>query len=140
MNAGRELDAVVAEKVMGWKRVVVPKDYDGLNAGVTLLPSTSIAIGWAPKGAYQLWHFCPLYSTDIAATWRVVEKLKERSDLFPQISWLRVHDNAFQHRCEIWRNDPPSKQYGWLADVYADTLPLAICLAALTAVGVEVPA
>lgn len=127
MKAGRELDAVVAEKVMGWKRVVVPKDYDGLNAGVTLLSPTATAIEWAPKGAYQLWHFCPLYSTDIAAAWRVVEKLIEPT--------IERHGSRWSVTC--LREAPQDTR--WI-EVDADTAPLAICLAALKAVDVEVPA
>lgn len=136
MNAGRELDAVVAEKVMGWKRVVVPKDYDGLNAGVTLLPTTSTDVGWAPKGAYQLWHFCPSYSFDIRAAWLIVEKLRERKEIYQvDCAWLRGA-NGYP---DIYRS---VVVMDGLRSVTADanTAPLAICLAALKAVDVEVPA
>jgi hypothetical protein len=57
MEPGRELDALVAEKVMGWTKV-------GENA-------------WeAPniKG-YPL---LPRYSTDIATAWEVVEKIAQK--------------------------------------------------------------
>lgn len=121
METGRALDALVATHVMGWK------NFRGHYYPASPHPEANI-----------LGHVVPPYSTDIAAAWQVVEKLKERSDLFPQISWIRVHDNQYQHRCEIWQNDPPNKLYGWLADVYADTAPLAICLAALAVMGVEV--
>jgi len=115
--AGRELDALVAEKVMGW---CVGSDgeevfYDDKR-------------GWVCKP-----HCKPIisqgivayYSTSISAAWEVVEKL------------------AVSGKCsfaiERFRNKPYSWQVefglgvGWT--VYADTAPLAICLAALKAVG-----
>ena len=69
------------------------------------------------------------YSTDIAAAWQVVEKIKNTPYLYPQLRYS--HSWVFG----IWRNNPnTNKDYGWLAEVYADTAPLAICRAALLAV------
>lgn len=50
MKPGRELDALVAEKVMGWTEVC---GYEGEYKGY--------------------WKILPKYSTDIAAAWAVVE-------------------------------------------------------------------
>jgi len=89
MEAGRELDALVAEKVMGW-------EYEARSL------------------------FRP--SQDIAAAWEVVEKLKMccgyshgRGDPFAMLE------------CE---------KFSTLV-VCADTVSLAICRAALKAVGIE---
>lgn len=128
MKAGRELDALVAEKVMGDVRLIEPV--------VVGVPGHERSLFW--KAGSMLMENPPEYSQSIEYAWQVVEKLKERSDLFPQVGWVRVHDNQYQHRCEIWMNDPEAHKHGWLADIYADTAPLAICLAALKAVGVEV--
>lgn len=128
MDAGRELDALVAEHVMGWKRVDVPKDYDGQNAGVTLLPATPSSIGWDPKGAYALWHFCPYYSTDIAAAWLVVEKLVNEGKVFiVKGDGLRTGDYPLKWTV-LCDNQPRTD---------ANTAPLAICLAALKAVSYQ---
>lgn len=124
MKAGRELDVLVAEKVMGWTYKTFP---EGACPHIK---------HWYSGEQYML---MKPFSSDISAAWQVVEKLKERTNLFPQVGWVRVHDNTYQHRCEIWMNDPSAHKHGWLADEYADTAPLAICLATLKAVGVEVP-
>ena len=65
MKPGRELDALVAEKVMGWKvaQVFDLKDTDGTN----------IANGITP---YSIGQRVPHYSTDIAAAWEVVGKFE----------------------------------------------------------------
>jgi len=106
VKAGRELDALVAEKVMGWRRV-----------NLSCMDST--IDGWLPpilgQGVDP-----PHYSTNIAATWEVVEKMK---DMRPEVSfdgarwtvifWGAIHLNAI-------RSDSPSH---------------AVCLAALKCVG-----
>lgn len=73
MKPGRELDALVAEKVMGWKWDVSP------NTGRRVLegPSSSgekalLAIQNPNRHIGGL----PKYSTDIAPAWEVVEKIK----------------------------------------------------------------
>lgn len=123
MQAGRELDALVATRVMGsvvsqdpiWQKV-----YEQPDAWVETSPSRQLRRTLQP------------YSTDIAVAWGVVEKMI--STLFPP-----------------WDDDPP--EYGtphvyWCDDKWcavfaydcirsAATAPHAICLAALKAVGVE---
>ncbi len=89
LEAGRDLDALVAEKVMGETCLFT----------------------------------APAYSTDIAAAWQVVDKL-----------------HALSFYLEVG-------SAGWMArfanisatEASAATAPLAICLAALKAVGVTVP-
>lgn len=92
----RELDALVAEKVMGYG----PKN-DPCHAGE-----------WSP-------------STSISAAWEVVENMKEDGDVF--IEWWQD---------DLWTvsNKPIGvRDNGVILE--ADTAPLAICLAALKAVG-----
>ena len=57
MKAGRELDALIAEKVMGWRLQAEP--YTCWNL---------------PDGDQRI--YTPNFSTDIAAAWRVVEKMR----------------------------------------------------------------
>lgn len=52
--AGKRLDAWVAEHVMGWRPLALSRDFDG---------------NFFPEDA-------PNYSTDIAAAWQVVEKMR----------------------------------------------------------------
>jgi len=122
MPAGREMDALVAEKVMGW----IPKDnlYWKDNEG-------SFA-GWATEfSEYSVKPFRP--STDIVAAWQVLEHLIatgeqrfEAPALFKYpLAWLCV----FYQKHE----KPGEMAPAWI-DANAPTAPLAICRAALLAV------
>lgn len=105
-EAGRELDALVAEKVMGW---TLDDEIDELSGRFWCTPDGFV---WADN-------FEP--STDIAAAWTVAENLIaakwyfciERADIPGDAKW-----NAWIGRF----------------NVYAATPALAICLAALQAV------
>jgi competence transcription factor ComK len=109
MKAGRELDALIAEKVMGWKRKTIKL--------VNMVEEQDVLIDPRLKTYSQP----PHYSTNIADAWLVVEK-------FPQIDicMSKVDD---KWNCFIEFADHMA---------IAETAPLAICLAALKACGVEV--
>lgn len=119
MNAGRELDAWIAERVMDL-RVTVNEDNAWL-AGDSL-----VVVG--EQGA----HVLPHYSTDIAAAWLVVEWVKRTGNItiqvLPYAVWVELHIV-----------DPVVAKSGGDIDpntgfrhavVSAPTAPLAICLAA----------
>jgi len=106
LKAGRELDALVAEKVMGFWDVQM---YEG-----KLVHGENNTNGWPMQ--------TPCYSTEIAAAWEVVEKVGRATE-------IRWHPKAEQRVVVmIGVYDTP----GGVAE--AETLPLAICLAALEAV------
>ncbi len=119
MIAGKEMDALVAEKVMGW-------------------PTTGMAAGASYREANM-----PAYSTDIAAAWQVVEKLRT-------IGWfIELNDDrppTGKQRWNCWFHWPygPVLPEEWPSGEpdagVAGVAPEAICLAALAAVGAEVPA
>lgn len=124
MEAGRELDALVAEKVMGWRWI----SYN--NNGFILVPPDQHSrmkpeYVFQDKAGSREHAGLPRYSTDIAAAWEVVEKLHE-------IPGYEIIDIRL---CSIG--------YAILAPMgnhmksvsTAETAPLAICLAALKAVG-----
>lgn len=108
---GRELDILIAEKVMGLVLSPDKKYYyeDGIMAVNRINP------------------LLPHYSTDIAAAWLVVEKLS-RDFLFS------IHGGADDWEAEFNKNDG---RFLISADTIgmarAATAPLAICLAALEA-------
>jgi len=117
MTAGRELDRLVAEKVMG-------------------ISGLEFEAFWGPEHKY---------STEMSDAWKVVEKLKKDGC---QII-LNIHDKPFLYWCQIyWAknskwSDPKAKcvhtmkrrRYGeddfkvWAS--YVESMPLAICRAAL---------
>lgn len=99
MKAGRELDALVAEKVFG---------YVFADA------------------------FLAHYSTDIADAWQLIERHPH------YVYVIRSNEDKYtgkwkEHMTWRCRFYAPEK-----FEIEADTAPLAICLAALKALGVEV--
>jgi hypothetical protein len=132
MTAGRELDALVAEKVMGvvWRKV-------GVNGVVkaTLDPLGYYSQHEECRPDFPRWSdYCrdvPAYSTDIAAAWQVVEHMATN-----HYRWWEMARRPFKDGLGALVNftgDPKDS-------CVAPTVPLAICLAALKAVGAEVPA
>lgn len=139
LTTGRELDALVAEKVMGYSRVDVPRDVNGENEGVTLWPpNVDVAeYQWPYVGPVQIYSFCPMYSTDIAAAWQVVEKMQERG------MWAQLRTPFGKGKMDdgFWCGFTPMLTTGWNGrpdhNTSAAMMPLAICLAALKAVGMD---
>lgn len=113
MKVGRELDGLIAEKVMGWTYKTFP---DGACPTVK---------HWhGPKDECLL----PRYSIDIAAAWQVVEEMNNR-EIGMELYRFNSEAMPKAHECRFYED---SSGY-WSAS--ADTAPLAICLAALKAVG-----
>jgi hypothetical protein len=115
-KASRELDALVAEKVMGWKAERRPT-----GNLMAILPDDSRVCVEHVQGCLPARRWNP--SEDIAVAWEVVEKMRERGLL------LKLHQG---------------NPHGWTAQFaevwHVDlTAPLAICLAALKAIGVKAP-
>ena len=110
--AGRELDALVAERVMGWHR-----------EGVLLWPPDCKRTKWVHGVSV------PPYSTQMAFAWEVVEKLKER------VLVIVGGGPNDEGGCEDWYCTVKSFGYRQFQDQewseVANTAPLAICRAAL---------
>jgi hypothetical protein len=135
MEAGRELDAIIAEKVMGWQRETDERELRRLNSGY--LDASEYARWWInPSGGWAC--ASPRYSTDIAAAWEVVERLKDANRDDASYDFDLIYESSKERETGL-RNDV----FGWFAQFgeaehgsgRADTAPLAICLAALEAVG-----
>jgi len=112
MNAGRELDALVAEKVMGWKRL----DLGPIN-GIRWIKGKDVIESEFPFS----------YSTDISAAWEVVEKLRAVG------VEIVVVAHSVKFSCCV--NDTETGKTSFLS--LAATAPRAICKMALRAVGVD---
>lgn len=113
MQAGRELDALVAEKVMGYTL-----DYEfAEQMGAPAVP--------ALRDQYDEWGVLPAYSTDIAAAWNIVEAFARRGFRF------HVHANPGHYSARVITEANP---HDWH---HAPNASMAICLAALRAVGVD---
>jgi hypothetical protein len=119
-TAGRELDALIAERVCGWERVRFtgpPDDFYGHE-----------------PGREGNGHLVPRYSTDIAAAWLVAEKLR----LTVTPTWSPANGDCWQAaRCN-WMQSGETNAVGMTNNgqwTKGETAPLAICLAALKEVG-----
>lgn len=123
--AGRELDALVAEKVMGTTGIRAVTVIDGRGAHSE--PGTAVDVtlpdGRPGRQATQL----PHYSTSIAAAWLVVERLNDRFHARIQ-SPFEPGDLYFVgftiHGTSGFNGRPDFR-------ASASTAPLAICRAAL---------
>jgi len=126
MNAGRELDVLIAEKVMELKTEPIE-----IASG-----ESDIRIVGQSAGGLGLWYkSVPRYSTRIEDAWQVVEKMNEfyDNDVFIE-NWRGGSWCCFMvpMAASAW---PEERRPG----ACAETAPLAICLTALKAVGYEVP-
>ena len=140
MKAGRELDVLVAEKVMGLivsnkkngsgVSYITPKEGECYAKGADTITD---GMGWVHE-------LCPLYSTDISAAWRVVEHFKSLGKELQIVSF----SGSDEQQWSVSNCNCESMFYGgWEGTgageitVFSDTAPHAICLAALEAVGHE---
>jgi len=117
---GRDLDALVAEKVMGWINV---KKQSIANAFGQHVMDDYVG---QPSIAATQPVLIPRYSSMIQEAWKVADKLRAESQFVAVISGTGPN-GAQPWICKINRE-------GSFLEERADTAPLAICLAALKAV------
>lgn len=125
MEAGRELDTLIQEKLFGWTRYV---SADHTKSDIPTLRSFGIIYAWRDERGVDRGLDTPPYSTDIARAWEVVEKMREIYGV--GVSVVRGDDrNVIQYAVSVWHG---SLKYpsGNGFTVYAGTAPLAICRAA----------
>lgn len=119
MNAGRELDALVAERVMGWTK---KPTVHGFDAWWYASESTGEQVwSWAAHGDSHDDRVEWRPSSEIRVAWVVVQKCMDTLELEARQTF----------RYELCLRD---------ADILNDDATVQICLAALKALGVEVPA
>jgi len=137
MEAGRELDALVAEKVMGWYvEHVPPIDSDDIWVTRFYRGSGDAAHLSGRRTISDLVSAVPHYSTDIAAARRVVNAMAERG------YWCQLR-NPFEKygKGDYWAGFTPHSTTGWNGTpdhwTPAESMELAICLAALETMKAE---
>lgn len=127
MKPGRELDALIAEKVFGWSwskekhRVADPEGWSVRNLLIPPNCDWILSTYDLEPGMNSVNIPVPSYSTDIAAAWKVVEKLREK-DMDLQLHSFRTCVRAYFDDLE------------WSEYEEANTAAHAICLAVLKAV------
>ena len=134
MEAGEQLDCLVAEEVMGEPKPSRWTPRNALNLQLAGNPAMSKGENWVclckyEEGDIPVWYPLP-FSTDISAAWQVVEKMFE---LGYAMSLLHLSSEPFYP--EYWycdfrpkdSNKPP--EYEWID--HQMTAPIAISKAAL---------
>ena len=116
MQPGRELDALIAQKVMGWE-MVTESDF-GLCWKIPVAPG---------RYEFQSDESAPPYSTNLVAAMQLVERLAETHGLF-----LGRHGSPGRPPwCCRFGVEP--------AVTEGETAPWVICMAALKALRVPLP-
>lgn len=121
----RKLDALVAEKVMGWVRLERQEQLEGKTWNGELFTVEqfrslySMDIAWLVNGELSLQSH-PYYSTDIAAAWDIMAQMQA------------THEFSIEQKGSGWKAHFDADWAG------SESAPLAICLAALRAKGIDV--
>lgn len=129
MEAGLELDRLVAEKIIGWTDIQIVPHWQNSRKVLEGIKPDTIASQYT---GYRSKHVIPGYSSDIAASWTVVNKL---NDLGFAVFIEQMTDGL----CNAYIK----KESLEISLVISETerltkAPHAICLAALKAIGVKV--
>ena len=131
MKANRPIDAMVAEHVMEtekyWSIRWGGSGYGDFPTYDEAVIQSKKLLGGRQATIAPYWDE-PKYSTDIYSAWLVVEKLAGEQGPYSVV----MNNNDGDWVVHFWNGDRH--------DLYAnaDTAPMAICLAALKAVGVEI--
>jgi hypothetical protein len=122
MESGRELDAIIAEKLMGWT------EFSPIDATIDYGVGVN---GYRRNYAKDECGRCtwfPFYSTDISAAWEVVEKMRV-DHIYNMADFGRNMHKEKQHYVRFHPLNSGNTADDWLPRFY--TLPEAICKAAL---------
>lgn len=123
---GRELDALISEKVFGRTVIRISKEealdlmalrsYQSASGRMEMIQTLLMGVDSETREPP------PHYSTDIAAAWEVVEKLNPKEDEFRLVNF---RGQGWECTFRFFRGD---REEG-------ETVPHSICLAALKAIG-----
>lgn len=125
LPAGRELDALVAQKVMG--RVAFRDSFQRIDA-------EGLELWWEnEKDEAEPARVLPRYSTDIAAAWQMVETMQSIGFAFQMTDKL----HGITRYMVVFGFHGENYHIGGTG--ISEDAPHAICLAALSAVGYQGP-
>ncbi len=128
VEAGPEFDALIAQKVMGWRPGIMPR---GTEAWFTSPEGDWKTANWIPRKDFQP-------SLQIADAWQVVVRMNEEgfSFHFFQLNKEGASVSFICGRGPCPQHGNPHHNHHGAYDIEASTAPLAICLAALEAKGI----
>lgn len=128
--AGRELDAMIAERVMGW--TAVEHEHRGARGEAWFVLSGVVPLA-------EVRAQVPGYSSDIAAAFLVVEKLSERGFDYLIEGHEERNGADFVAHAQFSQFRQFPRAINIEEDAWKATLPHAICLAALAAIEAASP-
>jgi hypothetical protein len=140
MEAGRRLDALIAEKVMGWKSVKIEQYTDWTTKFLNVT-------GVKPSFEAPFPIHVRFYSTDVAAAWEVVDRVESMADYWH----TNINHRPASSKFSKYHEGEEAFEYSYVNFVFVETdggrtrfrggeyhgncpIPLAICRAALLAV------
>lgn len=126
--AGREMDALVAERVLRLEKRD-QRYHDGEYAGFLYVGSDGKC-----RGALEA--KCNWFSTRIDAAWEVVETMRERG-WYPDVFYGANREGPYWGARLDRASEDEDGNGGRMVTEYAETAPLAICRAALAATASE---
>ncbi|HUV53493.1 MAG TPA: hypothetical protein VMW64_10545 [Dehalococcoidia bacterium] len=142
MEAGKKLDILVAQKVMDHPMPdFIPENaLDLYLAGAPIHYDSWSCVCCYDEGDVPKWVPDP-YSSDISASWRVVEKLteewtKRNKPISIEVIEVIYDCGAYEAKIETWNED----KYDWNEPIFSGSCtaaPEAICKAALIAKDVD---
>jgi hypothetical protein len=133
MPAGKEIDALIAEKVMGWHKA----DHHGrecwLDANKGYQRGIASGNGFEDDEDFHLLHWHP--SESILWAWEVIEKMQEiDSHWSPGVNWDDDDGDGNPMWVASFTYYGESEKDFRVNEVWDKSAPLAICRAALLAV------
>jgi len=135
MGPGEKLDALVAEKVMGWREVRKVTSFEAGADPYTGLPFTGYFGGPPDFPEENIGQPVPAFSVDIADAWLVVEEMAKRSNALALQAPGSTDMNEAYRKFTRWTADFGTNNISGYTEANGDTAPHAICLAALKIVG-----
>jgi len=120
LEAGRELDVAIHRTVFGRQCELFHPEDGEFGSDLDGWYDTPLKDGGIPEQV-------PFYSYMLSHAWQVVEVLKEENDVF--IEWWRDGEWLVSNKMLGFRSGPLGFHSGVV--VCADTMPLAVCRAAL---------
>ena|SRR5258706_9749470 len=115
----REIDALVAEKLMGWKKYPANSPENKMDFDQWVGEDQRVVPQTEP----------PPYSTNISDAWIVVEKMKK--------DWLILIDNDKSGKWDAFFKHMTAEDKSYTS-FNQESAPMAICLAALKSFGVTI--
>lgn len=129
ISANRELDALVAERVIGWHRHIPGTDSYAAGTSTCAVCGRLLNSFTNDGRGHSNSKNLPYYSTDIAAAWEAVKHILVHDRRLLQFRAKIVCGRKYQYAKFVDCGDDSAPVYG----ACATSMPLAICRAALKA-------